>query len=208
MVAWPRIDASRTEAPDPGVLRSWREGTPAFVAVVVVLDSVEVERRRREVLAALHPWCAPSAPGQAHVTLAAVGAVSGVPTGLPLGEVAEVVVRGADSFTSAAFLAVDPGSVAALRGHVLEIVGGDADAPQQWVPHVTAGTYRYPLGAHHVAERLADLRAAAPIQVRGRIRLIAVDRRSRWGRLTVQPTLTCSTTMASAAASKISSDAR
>lgn len=152
------------------MMRAWAADPAPFHAVVVLLHSAAVERRVRLVARSLHPWCRASAV-QPHVTLAACGARPDMETG----QRCEVIVGGADSFTSAAFLHAD--GAGGLREAVLGQVGEVAPAPG-WVPHVTVGTYRWPVAAGVVSRRLQALRNLPPITVRGRVAVVRIDKGS------------------------------
>jgi hypothetical protein len=177
---WPRIEGGATLAPDPAVLRRWRSSRGRFYAVVLMLSDPVVEERRRRVANALHPWCRLTSPWQAHVTLAACG--TSAPSRLPRTRL-EVQVGGADSFTSAAFLAADSAAVHDLRREVLRVVPQEIDAEPTWVPHVTVGTYRWPMPAHRVADRLAGLREAPVLRAVGTLAVVWVDKEAGDGRL-------------------------
>ncbi len=174
---WPVMGGGSTIAPDPAVLGSWRADTSPFHAVVLAIDDVRVEERRARIARALHPWLQATCPGQAHVTVAAVGRAR---PDLPLADPIELVVLGADSFSSAAFLHAEGPGLDRVRD---QFEAQDLAGPAKFVAHVTVGTYRWPLAAGIVAERLAPWRDSVPLTVRGDLRLVRVDRASRSGRL-------------------------
>jgi 2'-5' RNA ligase len=140
------------------------------------------------VLDGLSPWCLPSAPGQPHVTLAALGTDLAVAqrAGRVLGGRCEVVVGGADSFSAAVFLQVCGGGLAAARASVLAMAA-DVGAPPVWVPHVTVGTYRRSVPHRQLAARLAPWRDLPPLLLTGRTGLMIVDRSGRRGELLPVP---------------------
>lgn len=153
------------------MLSSWAADPAPFYAVVVMLFSAAVERRMRQVARALQPWCKATTPATPHVTLAACG----VRPAVAPGERCEVVVGGADAFTSAAFL--HAAGVEGLREPVLRAVG-EVDPAPVWVPHVTVGTFRWSLSTPLVAQRLATMRGMPPIVAPGRVAVVRVDRRT------------------------------
>lgn len=168
---WPRIEGGGAQAADPQVVRDWIADPAPFHAVVVLLHSASVERRMRQVVRALHPWCAASTPTQPHITLVACGpARPAVPLGLPV----EVAVGGADSFTAAAFLHVT-GDLLALREEVLGSVP-EVDPHPAWLPHLTVGTYRWPVPREQAARRLLPWRDAAAVPASGRVAVVRVDK--------------------------------
>ncbi len=173
---WPLLEGATSIAPDPAVLRSWRAAGGPFHAVVVAINDPRVEQRRIEVARALHPWLQRTCPGQAHVTVAALGGAR--PALEP--RAVELEVSGADSFSSAAFLHAHGPGLADLRE---QLAGQEVDAPDEYVGHVTVGIYRWPLAAGIVAGRLAPWRHSRPLAVRGTVRLVRIDPASRTGRL-------------------------
>ncbi len=185
---WPLLAEPATSAPSGDVLRRWRADGRPFLAVVLLLHPAgELTSRIAAVARALHPWCLPSAPGQPHVTLAALGtdaaAARRVQAVLRQAAPAEVVVGGADSFGAAAFLHAGGPDLPWLRGAVLDAAGSEAAAPDAWVPHVSVGTYRWPMARRHLSARLAPWRGCSPVVARGRPVVLMVDRGSRYGRL-------------------------
>jgi hypothetical protein len=174
---WPLLEGRATIAPDHAVLSSWREDPGPFHAIVLAINDVRVEERRARIGRAMHPWLLRSCPGQAHVTVAAVGPAR---PELPPPRQVELVVGGADSFASAAFLHAAGHDLDQLREH---LAAQDLAAPAHFVAHVTVGTYRWPLAADIVAQRLAPWRHSPPLRVHGTVRLVRVDRSSRFGRL-------------------------
>lgn len=162
------VSGDEVVAPDPAVQRAWAADPEPFHAVVVLLHSRAVEQRMRCVARALHPWCRPGA-AQAHVTLVACGPRPAV----QVGQRCEVVVTGADSFTSASFL--HAAGAGALRQELLSEVP-EVDPGPFWVPHVTVGTYRWPMSAALVGRRLKRLRELPPIVVHGRVAVVRIDK--------------------------------
>jgi len=180
---WSHIEGPTVTTAHPEVLRRWRSEHRAFFALVILLDGADVELRRRSVARALHPWCSSTTPGQAHVTLAVLGDGDLAPGSVPLGRRFEVRVSGADSFTSAAFLHARADGLEQIRSDVLDAVTTDFEPARPWVPHVTVGTYRWPLAAHHVEARLLPWRWASERVTTGRLAMVEVVRSSRTGRL-------------------------
>lgn len=184
--SWPMLGGPRAVAADPHVLREWAGDPRPFRVLAVMLHSAEVEARRRTAARALHPWCRRTTPGQAHVTVAVLGeAGAEAVAGLPIGRGVEVAVGGADSFASAAFLHAQGDGLAELRARALVLLAGagEAGTATRWVPHVTVGTYRYPIGASHIRARLAPWRALPAVRAVGRLAVVEVDRRCVAGRL-------------------------
>ena len=187
---WPRFAEETTIAEDATLRYSWqRERRPFYVAVVLLEGSPPLQRRLAEVFAALSPWCRPAAPGQAHVTLAAIGAdrtaarrAHGV-----LGDGCDVIIGGADSFSAAAFLQVCGSALDPMRQAVLAAAGPEVAAPREWVPQVTVGTYRRTVPRRVLAARLAPWRDLPPLLLRGRTGVMAVDRGSDVGGLLPVP---------------------
>lgn len=166
---WPLLEGATTIAPDPRVLRAWRAAPGPFHAIVVAINDVRVEQRRIQVARALHPWLQRTCPGQAHVTVAALGGDR--PALAPTGAV-ELEVSGADTFSSAAFLHAGGPGLTRLRE---QFAGQEVDAPDEFVGHVTVGTYRWPLAAGIAAGRLAPWRHSRTLAVRGTVRLVRID---------------------------------
>ncbi len=187
---WPRFAETTTIVEDQAVRRAWQqERRPFFVAVVLLARSQHVQRRLADVFAGLSPWCHPAAPGQAHVTLVAIGADDRAAQRARrvLGQQCEVTVGGADSFTAAPFLRVDGDALHAMREAVLAAAGTETDAPSPWVPHVTVGTYRRAVTRDDLAARLAPFRDLPELHVRGRTTVMVVDRSSDVGGLLPLP---------------------
>jgi hypothetical protein len=170
-MTWPLFPDRATWPADPQVLRRWRADRAPFWVVAVLLADPDVQRRRAAAAAAL-PGLAPSTPGQAHVTVMATG---GHRPAVPAREV-DLQVRGADSFATAAFLHADGMGLRAARS---ALAGeSEVDPWQAWVPHVTVGTYCAAVPRAAVAEALAPWRDAPPIQVRGRLGVYRLHRRT------------------------------
>lgn len=167
---WP-VARDGVLAPDREVLRSWRSHPEPFHAVVLLLDSADVERRRRQVARALHPWC--WVQGPAHVTLVACG---GHPGAQSAAEVS-LKIGGADSFPAAAFLHVAGPGLRELRERILADIP-EVDPEPVWTPHVTVGTYRWPLPQHHLVRRLQALRELPALPATGRLAVATVDKRT------------------------------
>ena len=171
--------------------RSWQqERRPFFVAVVLLARAQPLQSRLADVFAGLAPWCHPAAPDQPHVTLAAIGSDAGAAQRAQrvLGERCDVTVGGADSFSAAPFLRVSGLSLRPMRQAVLAAAGTEVAAPSQWVPHVTVGTYRRAVPRDALAARLAPFRDLPALHVRGRTRVMVVDRSSDVGGLLPVPT--------------------
>jgi 2'-5' RNA ligase len=188
---WPRFTEGATIAEDPAVRRTWQyDRRPFYVAAVMLPAAGQLEGRREQVCAGLSPWCVPSAPGQPHVTLAALGTdeAAAQRAGRVLGGPCGIVIGGADSFAAAVFLRVAADrAVAAVRGSVLAAAGAEAGAPPTWVPHVTVATYRHRVDRERLTARLARWRAMPPLRLVGRTALMVVDRASERGRLRPAP---------------------
>ena len=183
--AWPVAGGPLTRAADTAVLRSWRAGAEPFHIVAVRLAGPELEHRRRAVSRALHPWCSDTTPGQAHVTLAVLGAdcrCAELAACLPEAPVA-VAVGGADSFDAAVFLHAGGRELHGLRGRILARIGAEFDPADSWVPHVTVGVYRWAMPTTLVAARLQPWRRLPALLCRGQVSVLHVDRGSRAGRL-------------------------
>lgn len=186
---WPRFIEDATIVEDPAVRRSWRrDRRPFYVAVVLLPVSGPLQQRRHQVLDGLSPWCRPSAPGQPHVTLAALGTDPALArrVGRALGGRCDVVVGGADSFSAAAFLGAAGEDLVAARESVLA-TAAEVGAPPRWVPHVTVGTYRCSVARGALAARLAPWRNLPPLLLTGSAGLMIVDRSGRHGGLLPVP---------------------
>ena len=158
--------------PDPAVVRAWERDPSDCYATVLLIDSEEVEARRRAVAEALRPWLAPSPP--AHLTLHVSGPVAPRPTPARV----ELTVGGADSFASAAFLHADGRSLSELRRTATAQLGEEVHPAPTWTPHITVGTYHRPASAQTVADRLQDLRRLPPLQLEARLAAVEVVRQS------------------------------
>lgn len=202
-----------TLPPSPEVMRRWRSGPRWFFAVAAMIDDEQVEQRRRQVLGALGPWVRPSAPGQAHVTLAALGfgahpsggigapgrgraGSSQPPTTAPAPRrpdpaaigvqelpALRLRIRGAELFASAAYLTVDALDDGLARARARH-GEHDLERSEPWVPHVTVGVFTQAVPIDDVRRRLAPLSVLPPLDVTARARLMAVDARSALGALT------------------------
>ena len=156
--------------PDPDVQRAWQRDRTPWFATVLLIDSAELEARRLAVARALAPWLSPSP--QSHVTLH----VSGPGPPWTETELVEVTAGGADSFAAAAFLHATGPLLADLRRSATLRVGQEVDPSPIWVPHITVGTYRSPVPAQVVADRLEHLRTLPPLCVQARLTGVEVPR--------------------------------
>ena len=174
---WQRVQAApHTLGPTPGAREAWHRGRQWYA--VWLLRAVEpmVVARQRQVHAVLGDLVGP-APAP-HITVFVAGfprtpctfdddvepavlvrqarAVAGS------GPV-RVVVGGANSFTSAAFLDVsDPfGDLGRLRARLLDGAEEVRFAPP--TPHLTVGAYRHTGPVDALVERLAPLRVLPPL---------------------------------------------
>lgn len=174
-----------TVVADPAVLQSWRTGPRWYHVVVALIDSPEVEERRRAVCGALGELITPSAPDQPHVTIWAAGFAP--PTGLPDSGRIPLTIGSPATFVSAAYLTVTGTGVDRVRSRMIAD-GFPEDRTEPFTPHVTVGTYRREVPIDDVLTALRPLTDTAPLPVIGDIRHLVVDTRSDEGVLTDPPT--------------------
>lgn len=174
----------RTVVADPAVLQAWRTGPRWYHVVVAMIDSPEVEERRRTLCAALGDLVTPSAPGQAHVTIWAAGFEP--PGALPSSGRIPLTIGGPDTFVSAAYLTVTGTGVDRVRSRMIAD-GFPEDRADPFIPHVTLGTYRREVPLTQVLDALHTLPEAVPLPVMGDIRHLVVDTRSEEGTLAPVP---------------------
>lgn len=171
----------QTVVADAEVLRRWRNGPRWYHVVVAMIDDDDVEARRRAASSLLGAQLLrPSTPAQAHVTIWAAGFH---PEGsLPASGSLPLVIGGARTFRSAAYLDVSGPGPARIRSRLLSD-GLTEDRSGPFEPHVTVGIYLREVPMPQVYEALAQLRDAPPIPVTAQVRHMVVDTRSPQGRL-------------------------
>lgn len=175
--------ATETVGPTPGLRARWHAGRPDHAVWMVRIDDPVLQARAAALQRALSPWLDPVPLDSLHVTLRVAGFHQPRPHPDPafpmvdhvqpgtlaagLGALGRgqphLLVGGANSFASAAFLEVhDPhGALAALRLRVLP--AGPAEAREgPWLPHLTVGTWRAALPASAPAACLRHHRMWTP----------------------------------------------
>ena len=173
---------SVTQVLDPEVWNRWRSGPRWYYALATVVVDPAVEQRRVAVAAALSEWLLPTGPKQAHVTVRTLGFEPVVwrphRVDLRVGE--------ADTFTAAAYLAVESPQILELRESWAAAAPTQLDWPPEdrtgpYLPHVTVGTYREVVSLATVRDRLAQLPPGRELHVTAEIKQIAIDTRSPVG---------------------------